>query len=148
MTCQKCHYCRSCRSSTKIEKNTVDSSNVKNMKLTLFYCDLQMGVLEKTEKGYVYNSNIENEERMIDLIESKLLPDSVYSLWYSYNRVSKELFIEFQRIVSKAKRRDIVERAEITSNDTLWEKLVKLSELRYYPTGFYVQSEENISKQI
>ena len=97
-----------------------------------------MGELEQTEKGYVYNSNIENEQM---LINSKLLAHSMYSLWYSYNRVSKELFIDFQRILSKAKRRDIVERAEITSTDTDWEKLVKLSELMYYPSGFYVQSE-------
>ena len=57
------------------------------------------------------------------------------------------LFIDFQRILSKAKRRDIVERAEINSTDTDWEKLVKLSELMYYPSGFYVQSEENVNKQ-
>ena len=102
-----------------------------------------MGVLENTEKGYVYTSNTENEQMLLD---SKHLAHSMYSLWYSYNRVSKELFIDFQRILSKAKRRDIVERAEINSNDSDWEKLVKLSELKYYPSGFYVQSEENVKE--
>ena len=118
------------------------------MKLSLYFCRHQMGVLERIDKDYIYSSNIDTEE---SLMKQRFLQLHEYSLWYSQNRHSKELFPEFSSILrAVAKRKDILKRAEITSKDSDWEKLVKLGELRWFPTGFYVQTlnEEKPSPQL
>ena len=99
-----------------------------------------MGELEKTDDGYyVYTSNAENEEL---LLVQGFLSLHGYNLWGSQGRKSKELFQEFKRFVAQAKRADIVKRAGINPEDSEWERLVKLSKLSFFPTGFYVQKAE------
>jgi hypothetical protein len=60
-----------------------------------------------------------------------------YDLWYSQSRKSKILFPDFMRFLkAAAKRKDILDRAEITSEDSDWEKFVKLGQLRFSLRGF------------
>jgi len=105
-------------------------------KLKYMYCEREMGILEKVENGYRYTSNVANEQA---LLEEGLLAYSEYSLWFSHNRESQKLFVDFTKFLEETSRRDILERAGITPEDSKWEKLVKLSKLMWFPRGFYVQ---------
>jgi len=109
------------------------------MKLKYFYCTHELGILEKVEDGYRYTSNVSNEQMML---QRRLYFRCEYDLWDSNKRTSEELFPAFQKIVADANREDIVKRAGITPDDSDWEKLVKLSKLKYFPSGFYVQFSE------
>ena len=107
------------------------------MKLFLLFANTRLGVLEKAVDGYVYNSIIENERR---LMEVRTLTKSEYELCNSDRRKSDRLFPEFIRIVRFFTRKDILESAGIDSQDSDWIKLVKISKLRIYPGSvFYVQ---------
>jgi len=114
------------------------------MRITLYFYKTPMGVLERNEKGYVYTSYIENEQM---LRERRLMSDSEYSLWGSYKRGSKLLFPEFERIIEQCSRQDIVQNAEINSDDSKWDKLIKLSRLQWYPRGFYVQQTTDMEAE-
>ena len=100
------------------------------------YCTHEMGILEKVENGYKYTSNVENEQM---LLEKGFIEHSEYSLWSSCGRENNVLFADFDEFLAEVQRKDILERAGITSEDSRWEKLVKLSKLTWFPRGFYVQ---------
>jgi len=106
------------------------------MKISLFYCGMELGWLEKTEKGFSYTSNIEVEQ---EIREERIRIETQYKLWSSIEREEKNLFLEFEHILMACRRSDIVQDAGIDSNDSRWDKLVKLSKLRWFPQGFYVQ---------
>jgi len=109
------------------------------MKLKYMYNTHEMGVLEKVEDGYQYTSNAHNEET---LLNQGVLMRNEYGLWGSQKRTSNMLFAEFQEFLAETTRRDILRRAEITADDSDWERLVKLSRLQYFPRDFYVQIVE------
>ena len=109
-----------------------------NMKICYYYYDKRLGVLEKTKDGYVYNSDIANEQYFRDKMMLKY-SDRKYGLWHSTNRKSKMLFPEMMNVIRSCRRADIVERAQINPKDSLWDRLVKLSKLNWFPKGFYVQ---------
>ena len=106
------------------------------MKICYCYRRKQLGVLEKIEDGYVYNSDIANEQYFRDKM---MLVPREYGLWNSVNRKSKTLFPEMMDVVHSCSREDIVRRAQINHEDTPWERLVKLSSLKWLTQGFYVQ---------
>ena len=108
------------------------------------YCTYEMGILEKVENGYKYMSNVENEQMLLD---KGLLAYYEYNLWFSYNRESKVLFADFKKFLAEVKRKDILERAGITPEDSKWETLVKLSKLKWFPSGFYVQMLEEAKNE-
>lgn len=109
------------------------------MQLHYYFCDVPLGVLTKTEKGFADTSNIANEQKLRDHI----VVSCEYNLWGCLNRESRELFPEMERFLIKCSRKDIQEMAGISPQDSKWDKLVKLSRLRFYPSGFYtdIQSE-------
>jgi hypothetical protein len=109
--------------------------NRSDIKLKYFYCTLPVGILTKTRKGFSYSSNIEAEQ---DLLRKKLLSYTEYGLWDSKNREADDLFTDFNLLVAEL-RKDIITRANIFPQDSNWEKLVKLSDLDFFPSGFYVQ---------
>ena len=109
------------------------------MKICYMYGKKKLGVLEKTEDGYVYNSDLANEQYFRDRMILTYSCKS-YSLWHSANRKSRALFPEMMNVVRSCWRADILEHAKINPNDTPWERLVKLSQLKWYPNNhFYVQ---------
>ena len=55
------------------------------------------------------------------------------------NRAIKTLFLKFTNIINGCKRADIVELTSITIKDSEWDKLIKLSQLKWYTLSFYVQ---------
>ena len=107
-------------------------------KMTLCYSGHPLGILEKTDNGYRYSSNIEIEQ---DLKDRGVLMHSEYSLWYSVKRENKKLFPEFVTIINNCRRQDIMEQAGIIPQDSMWGKLVKLSRLSWFPQGFYVRQD-------
>jgi len=114
------------------------------MKLTLFFCRVPLGVLEKGESGYAYTSYTANEQML--LIQGALFY-SEYGLWDSYRRESKTLFRDMERFLAECSRRDIQERAGISPEDSRWEKLVKLAQLKWFPSGFYLQLTGNVEEE-
>ena len=110
------------------------------MKLSLYYANTKLGDLEKTENGYIYSSNISNEE---ELKINGVITNSEYSLWYSSKREEKTLFPEFERILEKcSKREDILQLAEIDPNDSEWEQLVKLSGLNWFQSSLCLRQSD------
>jgi len=99
-----------------------------------------MGVLERTERGYMFSSNLENEQKIKDV---GILTSHDYSLWHSIKRENKKLFPEFVQIINNCRRADIIKAASITPQDSMWDKLVKLSRLSWYTPNFYVQPAED-----
>jgi len=109
-------------------------------KVGYFYCKTPLGILERTENGYVYNSNISNEQSLKD---EQILTSSEYDLWNSLNRESPELFPDIVKVIEAFSREDILKRAKVTSCDSIWEKLVKIAQLKVFPTGFNLQQSDD-----
>ena len=105
-----------------------------NTKLTLYFRRMPLGFLEKTEEGYQYTSYADNEQILRDLLSAH-----DYRLWGSFKKEKKELFPEFEGILARCLREDIQKDAGIVPQDSLWEKLVKLSRLDYLTPNLYVQ---------
>jgi len=105
-------------------------------KISFEYRNISLGILEKSSNGYVYNSNIPNEQKVR---ESKVFPQSDYSLWNSFQKTSKELFQDIQDVLESFSREDIAQRAGIKNQDSTWEKLVKISKLKTLTPNFYLK---------
>ena len=111
-------------------------------RLTLFFREIPLGFLERTEKGYRYTSYPENEQIAYDLL---LAND--YSLWHSIRREKKILFAEFEQILQNCRRKDIVEDSGILDTDSRWEKLSKLAALQWFTPNLYVQHTTDIDEE-
>ena len=107
-----------------------------DVKLTLFFRRIPLGVLERTENGYRYTSYIENEQKAVN--DTPLLAYG-YRLQFSSGRESPKLFPEFMGIIDSCSRKDILEQTGISPQDHPWEKLVKLSAVEWLTTNLYVQ---------
>jgi len=120
------------------------SEFMPNIKVTLYFRFIPLGFLEKTENGYVYTSYIENEQQTQIM---QLLKVYDYSLWSSFKRTKRKLFPEFERIVRECSRADIIKSAGIDSQDSMWDKLVKLSRLSWFTPNLYVQQTGDIESE-
>ena len=120
------------------------------MKLYFYYRFTVLGYVEKTDAGYLYTSNIRNEQKLKD---SMHLRENNYNLFDSCKRESEVLFTEFKRIIPYKEldvngqlvpfreggcRRGcrIKDAAGIDEEDSDWEKLVKISKIKPCPSGF------------
>ena len=110
--------------------------------LYFYFNSTVLGFIEKTEQGYLYTSIAPNEQRY--RYDYSFRND--YSLFDSINRESDVLFPEFKRFLF-SRRSDTLERAKIDATDSEWIKLVKLSKLNWFPSGFYVQDKLNETRQ-
>jgi hypothetical protein len=115
-----------------------------NIKLTLYFRRIPLGVLEKIENEYIYTSYIENEQQT-QLMQ--LLTTYEYSLWGSSKRKTRKLFSEFEEIIIRCSRADILEYASINPQDSAWDKLIKLSRLQWFTPNFYVQQTKDIEAE-
>ena len=105
------------------------------LKIGYYYRGRLLGELEETKNGFSYTSNIDNEQYFMS---SHILTPSEYELWNSCKRVSKTLFSEFESLLKRCSRKDILETAGISSTDSKWEALVKLSKLEWNTPNTYV----------
>lgn len=104
-----------------------------------FFRDIELGVLsfdDKT-KEFVYNSNIENEQKA-----KKYGAMFFYSLYNSIDRRQKSIFSEFSIFTMCLSRDDIVKDAGLKKEDSLFEKLEKLSKLKINNDEFYIKYEK------
>jgi hypothetical protein len=108
------------------------------MKIKLIYCDTLVGELEKTEDDkYIYTSNIYNEQKLSK--ERRCFKYSDYTLWNSFKKESSELFIDFETILLRCSREDVLKCVGITPEGSKWERLLKLSTLEVRENNFFVQ---------
>lgn len=127
------------------------------MELNFYYGTTLLGIIEKIENVYIYTSNIRNEQ----ILKNKMhLSKTEYDLFDSCKRESEALFVEFKRLLWN-NLPDTLERANISftysENDLVykpyinttkvteppWEALVKLSKLKWFPSGFYVKDKNS-----
>ena len=108
------------------------------MKLKYFYNTTPLGTLEKTQEGYKYTSNVRNEER---LREKRILSNMNYSLWNSSGQESADIPPDIMKALATM-RGEILERAGVTPEDSIWDVLVKVSRRKTLPSGFYLQEDE------
>ena len=132
------------------------------MKIFYYYGSTVLGFVEKTENGFMYTSNIPNEQK---LRSERLITESDYKLFDSFERESEELFSEFKQLIpgndpdeydpttywqnpyNRRVRPDTIDRAKINFGDSEWEMLTKMSKLNWFPSGFYVQDKLNEVRQ-
>ncbi|MCL1894655.1 MAG: hypothetical protein FWG02_10580 [Holophagaceae bacterium] len=122
------------------------------VRLTLYYRDTPMGFVEKIGKEYSYTSYLENEQivrnTLLFSISGITREYKEYNLWGSKNRKSKTLFPVMVRFLERCRRADIQERANIDPKDSMWEKLVKFSGLKFHPqNGFYLTRTKSSEKE-
>lgn len=94
------------------------------MMLILKYYDCKLGNLNFENNNYVYNSNIQEEEKAKKISYGALN----YNLYNSVNKISKELYIEFMPWIMASSRQDIYNKCKINSNDNKWTILCKLAQ--------------------
>jgi len=118
---------------------------ITNNSITLYFFEIPLGFIVKTDAGYSYTSYSSNEELFI--YHDQSFQSKNYTLWNSEKRESIELFHEFNEVLVNWSRQDILKGAGITSTDTKWDKLVKLSMVRVHRVDFYVQQTEDSDKE-
>ena len=101
-------------------------------------------ILRKIKNDYVYTSYIENEQILKD---KRVLLSSEYNLWCSLNSISNKLFNEIENILKDFSRKHIQESAGINPQDSVWNKLIKISELNVFPSGFYLQQTKDYDEE-
>ena len=109
------------------------------MRIKYLFCRTELGELRKTDNDtYVYDSNVFNEQEL--LRTSKEFEASDYSLWNSVNRESSMLFGDFKRLIKAFSNKPLIrDLANITGNESEWDRLVKFASLSYFTPAFYVQ---------
>ena len=143
-----------------------------NIKLNFYWRGYRLGQIEKTKNGYIYTSNIKNEQRY----EMEIC--STYKLFGSNERESAELFPEFKKTIEgietalprilvkdapkyqygsemDALIKVALEKWNISPDDSEWDKLVKFAQrmkdadaltLKVNHIEYYVKPVEGLSK--
>lgn len=98
--------------------------------------EFDLGILsfDKEANEFVYDSLLENEKEA----EKKYGLD-FYSLKESMRKRSKTLFKQFNEFVDCLTRPDIIRLAKINNDDSLFEKLEKLSRLNLNDAGYFIR---------
>lgn len=106
----------------------------------LCFREYELGALsfDKKSEEFVYNSFIESERKAFE----KYGLDA-YFLLGSRNKRSKRLFLQFGEFVACLTRGDIIRLAGICSNDSLFEKLEKLSMINMIDNAYYIRYSNN-----
>ena len=105
--------------------------------IKLYYKEFELGYLtfDYENNVFVYNSNVENENKA----KAKYLGMEFYYLSNSKNKRQKILFENFIEYTECLGRTDIIEKAKIQKDDTLYEKLEKIAKLNWNNEGFYIK---------
>lgn len=106
--------------------------------IKLCYKEFELGTLSFDEqtKEYIYNSNLENEQKA----KEKYSAMEFYYLSNSVDRRSKRLFDNFTEFSSSFDRSDIVRKAKIEKDDSIFEKLTKIAKLNLFYENFYIKN--------
>ncbi len=106
----------------------------------LCFREYELGVLsfDKENEEFIYNSFIESERTALELYDL-----DGYYLAGSHNKRSKRLFSIFGEFAACLTRGDIVRLAGILSEDSLFEKLDKLSKINMIDDGYHIRYSNN-----
>ena len=105
--------------------------------IELYYGEIKLGELEKIGDDFVYNSNIDGENRIKELDTYFIHNQQYVSMWNSKDNKSKVLFKPFENI-AKLNRKDLIESAKIKPTDDAWRRLVKFAGLKWNKAEFTV----------
>lgn len=93
------------------------------MKILFKYMNFVLGELSYENNRYIYNSNIEEEQKAKRATFGLL----DYRLYNSINKTSNQIFIEFLPFINQATRPDIKKECHIENNDNDFQKLIKMA---------------------
>ncbi len=94
------------------------------MKIMFKYMNFSLGFLTfENNDTYVYNSNIEEEQKAKKATFGIL----DYSLYNSNNIKSKKIFKDFLQFLNQSSREDIVKYCNIKADDNDFQKLLKMA---------------------
>ena len=94
------------------------------MKIMFKYMNFSLGFLTfENNEIYVYNSNIEEEQKAKKATFGIL----DYSLYNSNNLKSKKIFKDFLHFLNQSSREDIVKYCNIKADDNDFQKLLKMA---------------------
>jgi len=112
--------------------------------LTYYSFGTPLGILEKSNIGYIYTSYTGNEHYYR---EYKRPAHFSYELWNSDKKGLLLLPYDIYEFLNNCKREDIVAKAKIEPNDSEWERMVKLSKLNVMEGRFYVKPTGNVEQE-
>lgn len=99
------------------------------MKIMFKYMNFSLGFLTfENNDTYVYNSNIEEEQKAKKATFGIL----DYSLYNSNNIKSKKIFKDFLQFLNQSSREDIVKYCNIKADDNDFQKLLKMANKNLY----------------
>lgn len=108
------------------------------MKVDLFFKDYHLGVLTYEDGCYVYNSNVNDEK----IFKENMVSALFYGLFDSQNLKLKKLPEYIQNYLDLQNNEFVFEQAKINAGDKDFEKLYKLSLLKFDDIGFYIGQKE------
>ena len=107
------------------------------MKMIYRFFDIPLGVLEKREDGFIYNSFPEGEKYVRETVCDWMLEP--YTWFNSVDLEIKELpdsIVEWVMDCTRPERPDLVKSFKILETDSIWERLVKITKGNLNPIDF------------
>jgi len=111
------------------------------MKVDVFFKEYHLGKLTFENDFYIYNSNLTGEKSFQENMVSSLF----YGLFNSNNLKIEKLPEFLQNYLNFKDNEFICEQAKINASDTDFEKLYKLSFLKFDDIGYYIGQKEKES---
>lgn len=108
------------------------------MKIDVFFKNYHLGTLTFKDNHYIYNSNVTQEEDF----KKNNVSAMFYGLFNSHDLPLNELPAFLQQYLDLQKNEFVSNQAKLNQNDTDFEKLYKLSLLKYDDISFYIGQKE------
>lgn len=105
------------------------------MKISIFYREIKLGELKKTENNYVYKALPENVEKA----HKKGYSTFLYMCDNSF--ISEELPFSLLDFIPDEKQVDLIIAADIKESDSDFEKLYKIASLDAVKPDFHMEIE-------
>lgn len=107
------------------------------MKIYVFFKTIFLGTLEFDGKNYIYNSNLSGEKEF----KEKFVSSEFYALFNSNNQKFEEMPDFLNDFLKLAQNPVIKSHAGIVSQDSDFEKLYKISSLKFDDIGFNLKND-------
>ena len=111
------------------------------MKVDLFFKNYHLGTLTQSGHDWIYNSNSKDEKAFKENAISAMF----YGLYDSADLKVEQLPYFIQDYLDLAENEFFIAQANIQTSDTSFEKLYKLSLLKFDDIGFYIGQKEHKS---
>lgn len=108
------------------------------MKIDVFFKDYHLGVLTSKDNEFIYNSDLQGEKNFKENAVSAMF----YGLFDSANLQLKALPYYISEYLDLQDNEFICRQVNINKSDSDFEKLYKLSLLKFDDIGFYIGQKE------